>query len=688
MSYCFSTKKTNIMYVFDVLLMALVSLSFGILSSASSFADDSTISTALVTVGESCTLTGATDTAHTATLVGGTYSGTSYANGIGQTTLKVFCNDSGGFAIYAIGYTNEEYGNNKLHWDKAASASDNTNAISTGIYTSGTTVNSTWSMKLSAVSGTYAATIDDGVAAHNNSTENFTTWHAVPTEYKRVAYRLSGTDVEVSGSGTGSSITTTYDAYVSETQPAGAYVGKVKYTLVHPSTEGAPVIPLRPTDAPAYSIIYAPNASDIIGDMSSLGSVTASAIAGKQTKISGTSSTDITASTTEVELIAPNYARSGYGFAGWSEDFVADNSSTIYGPNETITIEADSLSPNGKILYPVWVASSGDMQEWTGCSGLTAATYNSTTGKVSAALNQLTALTDTRDGNVYTVARLADGKCWMVENLRLNNEHTTSSADIVKAQGYYTYPGTGTNYGDFIGLANSEDANFAESTIANSLYSNNGNTTVNIGSDEASYRIPRYNNNNTNVSINATNSVGTTLINSHNASNGFARWQGYGNYYNWPAAIASTNKYSTYSGANGSDAAGTSICPSGWELPLGYLSTGDITQGISDAANRVGGFSYLDRMMGGTGNAQSSTEGATQSIKWRTFPNNMVFSGNFNNSSAYSRGVNGAYWTRSAFYAQNHSHDAYRSTFSSEGVNPGSYISGKYFALTVRCVAQ
>ena len=232
--------RVNIRSSMILSLMGFTALSFLVLSSSSALADSSTVSTASITIDESCTMSGTTNTAHTADLVNGTYSGTNYPNGIGQTTLKVFCNDNNGFAIYAIGYTNDEYGNNKLHWSGATSTSDITNDINTGIYSSGATTSS-WSMKLSAMSGTYAATIDDGVAANNNSTDNFTNWHIVPTEYKRVAYRTSGTDLNTNNNGTGSSITTTYDAYVSATQPAGTYVGQVKYTLVHPSTAPAPI---------------------------------------------------------------------------------------------------------------------------------------------------------------------------------------------------------------------------------------------------------------------------------------------------------------------------------------------------------------------------------------------------------------------------------------------------------------
>ena len=182
-------------------------------------------------------MTSITNSAHVATLLNGTYSGTDYTTGIGSTTLKTFCNDNAGYAIYAIGYTNDTYGNTKLHWNKASSLSDDTNDIETALYTQGTTINSTWSMKLASSGGTYATTIVNGT----NNEENFTSWHEVPDEYTKVAYRTSGTDMEVNGSGEGSSITVTYDSYISAGQPAGAYMGKVKYTLVYPNDASMPI---------------------------------------------------------------------------------------------------------------------------------------------------------------------------------------------------------------------------------------------------------------------------------------------------------------------------------------------------------------------------------------------------------------------------------------------------------------
>ena len=113
----------------------------------------------------------------------------------------------------------------------------------------------------------------------------------------------------------------------------------------------------------------------------------------------------------DTNLIPSNYSRPGYGFAGWNTS--TDGTGTNLGPNATIT--TGDLSNEGMKLYAKWVASAGDLQTWNGCGNLT-------TGSV-------TALTDTRDNQTYAVAKLADGKCWTIENLRL----VPSSATITSS---------------------------------------------------------------------------------------------------------------------------------------------------------------------------------------------------------------------------------------------------------------
>jgi uncharacterized protein (TIGR02145 family) len=648
-------------------LLFLTLFSALILNLPKAMADDDSIDYIEIDVPIACSMTGTVNTPHTETIMNN-----SLEEDIGVTNFKVVCNDSLGYAIYAIGFTDDTYGKTVLTSSTLGSTYD----IATGLATSGNTSN--WAMKLSKTGASYAPIIVGSTDDNEKtaSTPNFSSYAVVPSEYTKVVYFPSTTDTGPSASG--SNFTSTYRVFISGTQPAGTYVGQVKYTLVHPSTEVAPLLPLDPTLCPRNSICYAPNASDIIGSMSSLGTTTdlTNASSSKAGKISASSNA-------EINLIAPNYKREGYGFAGWSTDFEATSSSTIYGPNETITVP--DVSAQGLILYPVWIASTGNLQGadgqgWTGCSSLTTATYNSTTGKMEATLASMTALTDTRDNNVYAVARLADGKCWMVENLRLNAENTRGDTNKAKAQGYGD--ATANDQGKFIGLADSEDSNFVgssnsatDATAANSIYyagTQSGTATIDISqTNYASYRMPRYNNDNTNRNLTASRS-----------GSGNYQWYSYGNYYSWAAAIANTGHYTSYSS---SDAAGTSICPKGWKLPLGATSSGNIDQGESDTANRVGSFSYLDRKLGGAGTNQSGDAANVQSRKWRSFPNNFIYSGSFEDSSAKTRSSFGHYWSSSALSTDSVAYFLY---LGSHNFYPSYNNTGRYTGRSVRCIVQ
>ncbi|MBQ3320602.1 hypothetical protein IJG71_00495, partial [Candidatus Saccharibacteria bacterium] len=517
--------------------------------------------------------------------------------------------------------------------------------IATGTATSGNTSN--WAMKLETnSSATYPITLQNGYGSYSN----------VPTTYTKVAERQSATDTGTSA--IGSVLTTTYATYVSSTQVADTYNGKVKYTLVHPYDSGAPVIPLAEEDCPANSVCYAPNASDIVGTMVEvtttqpyLTSIPANNIAAKQDCTNDISLNNYTylgliSNYETIRLIAPNYSRSGYGFAGWSTDFNATSSSAIYGPNETID-KPSSIAEHGLILYPVWVKSEGNLQDSTkvatlcgsGAGSLTQATYNATTGKINATLSSVTALTDQRDGNTYAIAKLSDGNCWMIENLRLDANNTIGDTNKNLAQGY----GTSTAYGNFTGLATSENANFSNTNppVANSLYSTDGSTTNTIQGGSSSYyyaRMPRYNNNNINRTLGA----------SHNGTGSatYYQWYSYGNYYTWASAMASVIEYNSAAAqVNGktSETANTSLCPAGWRLPYGRNSGNGVTSK---------GFSYLDSSMGGTGVTSYSSStvptGQVRSRVWRSFPNNFVSSGDLSTASLNSRDQEVEYWSSTA----------------------------------------
>ncbi len=202
------------MYNKRYLAILVVAVSVTIVAGASQMlprvrASSAVSSSASVTVAASCSLVGTVNTAHTATINNG-----QSVNGIGDTTLNARCNDSSGFAIYAVGYGQDTVGTTVLHSDSLGTNYD----IATGTGTGGA---SKWSMQVSAISeGTTVPSIQN----------SFDSPHVVPSQYTRVASFGSVTDAT-----TGSSVKTTYNAYISSTQPAGTYVGQVKYILIHPS---------------------------------------------------------------------------------------------------------------------------------------------------------------------------------------------------------------------------------------------------------------------------------------------------------------------------------------------------------------------------------------------------------------------------------------------------------------------
>ena len=223
-------------------LLGFTFLSGIILSSSTASAEDNTsvVDQISITVPVSCTLSGTGMQSHNAEINNGQSN-----SAIGETTIKAFCNDTNGFSIYAIGYTDNEDGKNVLTNTTLGSTYD----IVTGTATSGDTSN--WAMKLNLVTSptpTYpiiiAGSTDDTDKVSGDL--DYSSFQPVPNDYAKVAYRKASTDINPTGENTaeGSTLKTTYQAYISKTQPAGTYTGQVKYTMVHPYNRVAPEEPM------------------------------------------------------------------------------------------------------------------------------------------------------------------------------------------------------------------------------------------------------------------------------------------------------------------------------------------------------------------------------------------------------------------------------------------------------------
>lgn len=386
----------------------------------------------------------------------------------------------------------------------------------------------------------------------------------------------------------------------------------------------------------------------------------------------------------EVTLAASNYQRANYGFAGWSTVALDPDSSSfqtdlatakaagkVFGPNETVTVDATLLSQpvveNGVqyiTLYAIWVkpAQNAVLQNWQGCSSLN-------NGDVIA-------LRDQRDNDVYAVAKLADGKCWMIENLRLDAD-ASHNTDGLLAQGYG---------GVFAGLAESESGTFQYITTANSLYyigTQSGTATINVGSyNGPQYRIPRYNNANTDP---------TTVTSSTTATN--QTTYSYGNVYSWPAAIADTTYYDTIN----TSVTSTSICPKGWRLPLGGNKSNEANNEfwnliVEEINNGINPDNYSDSWAP----YYSGTEGNGVSKLIRKYPNNFIYSGWLSDARAtgeHYRGTAGRYWTSTV----KDDSIAFTMYLGNTLVYPGNdrdasvvniFDTGKYNGRTIRCIAE
>ena len=133
-------------------------------------------------------------------------------------------------------------------------------------------------------------------------------------------------------------------------------------------------------------------------------------------------------------------------------------------------------------------------------------------------------LTDTRDGKTYVVRKLADGNCWMSQNLALSPNGSTA----------YTEADTDLH-----------DGRTFQAPAASSI----GTTWNQNGLDGAHWLSPQagyeYFQNGT-----TTSSTGQPT-------------ESTGNYYDWPMATAMSGQSLT----NDGDEAPDSICPKGWRLP-------------------------------------------------------------------------------------------------------------------------
>ena len=312
---------------------------------------------------------------------------------------------------------------------------------------------------------------------------------------------------------------------------------------------------------------------------------------------------------------------------------------------ESATTSSSSTGAQAQVKYNVYISSGQTAGTYTGkvkytmvhpnnaaapsTKTIADATYMQEVGSCPSTLTtgMVYQLTDNRDNQKYLVARLKDGNCWMLQNLKLGRTVTSSNTPLTLTP---TNSDVGSNY-----TLNYTDipsgGKFHAYTIDGTQYQNNSTEYYCTGDGTAS------------------------------------DWESC--YYNWYTATAGTG--TTYIASQGQNV-NNSICPAGWTLPTS--GSGGQFQALY---NQYPSAAQMEVANPTTTKENNPTVGQVTNTP------GFLLSGHYGTGGAYSLGSYGNYWSRIANSAQN----GYRLLMDTTGVNP-SNSHYKYYGFAVRCVAN
>ena len=243
---------------------------------------------------------------------------------------------------------------------------------------------------------------------------------------------------------------------------------------------------------------------------------------------------------------------------------------------------------------------------------------------------------DNRDNTAYHIQKLADGKCWMLDNLALDLTNSTVKSKLSASN---------TN---------------ATSTSISRLKNGGGTTSdkyatagvANWTSSSHSYSAPLVN-------------MASKNVVPDNAPTGGAGYNKVGGYYNFCAASAGSYCYGDGTSVGTSSGNATEdICPKNWRMPT----------------NNTGEYGALAKAIYGSTNIAFD---ATQVANFRNALS-LPLSGAFDDGSVYDQGSTGSFWSSTRYDSNNY--DMYLLIASTSLVHP-SHISGRYHGYSVRCLA-
>ncbi len=222
-----------------------------------------------------------------------------------------------------------------------------------------------------------------------------------------------------------------------------------------------------------------------------------------------------------VTLPTPTY--SGYNFQGWCDGTVASSTCSgttyqagdTYTPVSSVTLTAmwePAITTFDSAFAAAGKSKSGDYYAMLDMTSSICSAVN--TGEVGT-------LVDTRDNNTYKVGKLADGKCWMLDNLAFNGKNNKGSGSYITMNSNNTHINTTKTWSD---------------TVRTSWSNTYTASKINDASKDV-------------VSSNAKDQAGQWKV---------------GVYYNYCAATLGT-----ICSSDASTVASYDVCPKGWKLPAG-----------------------------------------------------------------------------------------------------------------------
>ncbi len=269
---------------------------------------------------------------------------------------------------------------------------------------------------------------------------------------------------------------------------------------------------------------------------------------------------------------------------------------------------------------------------------------------------------DNRDNTIYWIAKLADNKCWMTQNLDLNLVHTANDEDAL-----YTHTNTD------LGWTNTDlnaKWNPTNSTIQIVNNQADGWTSSN-GQYQSADAGNRY------VFPSGTTDASTvydslsSCVQTEDTTEAECSHYHIGNYYGFRTAIAGSAP--VYQ-----QAAADSICPAGWRLPAGAID------------NKVQDFAYLFEAYDlatinsygtdATMNSNTKTQ-SRQAPIYQTDASEVNSNGDLN---TYSLGQRVNYRTSTGNGGDGHIFMNHLDT----GMNFGTTTMAAYIGYSIRCVAR